>query len=270
MENLIEQELSFCDEVAALQITQAQRELFSKETVAERRERISSLVFEQFQGQVQLGPFQGMKLSGNPHWGISDRASMLLGLYEKEVMEQLLALSAKSNQTFIDIGAADGYYAVGLTMAKKFKKSICFEATELGQKVIAENAEVNGVAGQIEIHGIADDAALEKISRQELEGAVVLVDIEGAEFEVLNRANLEKLSRSHLVIEVHNWIEGFKPKYERLLKEASEFFNLSVLKVGQRELPEIPLLEKFPDDNRWLMLSEGRPNRMRWLCCSPK
>lgn len=270
MENLIKSELSFCDEVVSRQITESQRKIFSNETIAERRRRISSQVFEQLNGVVQFGPFQGMQLSSNPHWGSSDRASMLLGLYEKEVLDYIMSLPLNKDRNFIDIGAADGYYAIGFLMAERFKQSICFELTELGQQVIAENAERNGVGHKVKIHGVANDAALESFSEADLEQAVVLVDIEGAEFEVLSQRNLEKLRNSYLVIEIHNWIDGFKEKYNRLLNDANEIFNLSVLKVGQREIPELEIFENFPDDNRWLMLSEGRPNRMRWLCCTPK
>jgi predicted RNA methylase len=51
---------------------------------------------------------------------------MLLGLYEASVMEQLKAFSAQAS-TLIDIGAADGYFGVGLVAAGVYTRSICFE-----------------------------------------------------------------------------------------------------------------------------------------------
>ena len=29
-------------------------------------------------------------------------------------------------------------------------------------------------------------------------------------------------------------------------------------------------IESLSDDDRWLIISEGRPNEMKWLLCYPK
>ena len=76
---------------------------------------------------------------------------MILGLYEQEVLESLTNIP-KKYKTFIDLGAADGYYGIGVLVNNLFENSFCFESTERGQNVIRENAKLNGVADKILIY----------------------------------------------------------------------------------------------------------------------
>lgn len=66
-----------------------------------------------FQSRVQAGPFKGLYLPKHLAWGASARAALLLGIYEQDIQAFLPALSQRYS-TFIDIGAADGYYTVGV------------------------------------------------------------------------------------------------------------------------------------------------------------
>jgi hypothetical protein len=60
------------------------------------------------EGIVEYGSLKGLRLSEEAWWGAPDMASMLLGLYEHELLMVLCTdpLSKKSN--YIDIGAAVG------------------------------------------------------------------------------------------------------------------------------------------------------------------
>ena len=57
--------------------------------IHQRRIEISKTIDVLFQSTVQYGPFKGLKLSPKIWWGKTDRASMLLGLYEKDVLDSL-------------------------------------------------------------------------------------------------------------------------------------------------------------------------------------
>ena len=73
---------------------------------------------------VAYGPFKGLKFSSDAWWG-RERASMILGLYEQEVLESLTNIP-KKYKSFIDLGAADGYYGIGVLVNNLFENSICF------------------------------------------------------------------------------------------------------------------------------------------------
>jgi hypothetical protein len=247
-----------------------QRELWRKETVYQRRLRVSREVFEMMGGEVRYGPLKGLRLSDDAWWGAPDKASMLLGLYEQELLTVLCTKPLTARSNFIDIGAADGYYAIGLVMAGFYKKSFCFEISEKGRETIKYNAGVNGVASQVEVFGKADETLVGRLSQDQIDDSVVLVDIEGGEFDVLSEAFLQSFQHAYILIEIHNWVEDFEKKYLKLLLAASKYFFIDAVKPVNRDLTQFTELNDFTDDNRYLICSEGRPNVMRFLRLNPK
>lgn len=248
----------------------ALREAWRKETVYERRLRVSKEVFEMMNGVVGYGLLKGLKLADDAWWGAPDKASMLLGLYEQELLETLCSKPLTDRSYFIDIGAADGYYGIGLVMAGFFKKSFCFEISEKGRQTIKENAKVNGVSERVEVFGAADHTLAQQLPQGCIDDAVVLVDIEGGEFDVLNKEFLKRFQNAYILIEIHNWIEGFEEKYFNLLLAANQYFEIDTVEPVVRDLTKFTELNDFTDDNRYLICSEGRPNVMRFLRLNPK
>jgi hypothetical protein len=61
---------------------------------------------------VLYGAFKGLKLREDFYWAKSDLPSMLLGLYEVQVVKELVTFSHK-RRNFVEIGSADGFYAAG-------------------------------------------------------------------------------------------------------------------------------------------------------------
>jgi hypothetical protein len=47
-------------------------------------------------------------------------------------------------------------------------------------------------------------------------------------------------------------------------------FKLEIIRNLGRNPFKLSLLEEFSDDERWLMMSETRPNEMIWLGLTPK
>ena len=162
----------------------------------EINERVNRL----FNATVGYGPLKGLKFADQYWWGMTDRASMILGLYEREVLDALIELSA-SRRTFIDIGAADGYYSVGVLVNGLFDCSYSFERSERAQEVLRQNAERNGVADKVHIHGAAHAEFYKDLPRDILSKSVLLIDIEGAEFDLLTPDIFAAFVGSVIVIE---------------------------------------------------------------------
>jgi len=238
---------------------------YRAETVAERRLRLAETWFHRLQGCVAHGPFEGLRLDANPHWGKTDLCAMLLGTYEPEVMRFLKAGSVSGRKQFVDIGAADGYFAIGALRSGWFNSACCYELTAEGQATIARVAEANGVADRMSIFGEAKPQFYLELEGQDWSDTVLLCDIEGGEFELFDEATLAALAGADILIEVHNWISDFWQRYTALLKRASGHFEIETF--ARRALPEshLDILDGESDDNRMLMLSEGRPSVMRYL-----
>lgn len=239
--------------------------------IYERRLELANQVDEENNSTIQIGPFKGMRLSQGDWWGKIDRPSMIFGFYEKEVLESLASLKSKYN-TLIDLGAADGYYAIGAVFSGLFEQSVCYEIEAEGQKQIKKNAIANNVLDFVKIRGEAKKNFYDEFTQEELDSSVILLDVEGEEFNIFSKKeDFLKLKKSTIIIESHAlyFDDGYQ-KQKNLINIASEFFNVTELKMSSRDLSNIEYLEKFSDSDRWLMCSEGRGQLMSWIRLDPK
>lgn len=238
--------------------------------VIRRQLQLSSEINILLKSTVSYGPFKGLKLSKDIWWGKTDRANMLLGLYEQEITAELMNLPSEYN-IFIDIGAADGYYGLGVVVGKLFSKSHCFEINKKGQDVIANSAIENGISSHVTIHGAANSDFLDRFSDDDLSKSVLLIDIEGGEFELLNKASLRRLKNSIIFIELHNkFLKNSDAILQRLKFDSSEYFTSKEFTTTSRDLSKFPELREYCDTDRWLIASEGRPFLMSWIRFDPK
>ena len=87
--------------------------------INKKRKLLALNLSSQFKYTIKYGPFKEMVFSCDHWWGRSDRAAMLLGIYEEEVLNSIMTVSNKYD-VFIDLGAADGYYSIGSLISQKF------------------------------------------------------------------------------------------------------------------------------------------------------
>ena len=234
-----------------------------------RRVKIGYELSELYKSQIQYGPFKGLLLPVSYSWGKSDRASMLLGLYEKEILNILQNLSG-NQKYFVNLGAADGYYGAGVLVNNLFKKSICFELSEYGRKIIYEVAKKNNVLDRIEIRGIADKYFYNHISDEIINNSLLFVDIEGAEFNVLTESAFQKFHKSIIIVELHDWFFNDAINKEReLVKSSIKTHSITQITTESRDLSKFDDLKLYNDDDRWIICSEGRGQLMRWFRFDP-
>lgn len=235
-----------------------------------RKIKISKQLDVHFNSTVHYGPFKGLKLSKKTWWSSADRGAMLLGLYEKEVLESLQNIPQKYT-TFIDLGAADGYYAIGVLVNNLFKQSICYEISNEGRSSIKCNAELNNVLNKIEIRGKANNYFYNDISQNDRANSILFIDIEGAEFDLLTELTFDAFNNSIIFVELHDWFfEDGADKLQKLKQDSSSTHKFSQLTMGARDPSFFPELNKLDDDDRWLICSEGRGQLMTWLRFDPK
>lgn len=234
-----------------------------------RRISLSRELDRQLNSTVAYGPFKGLKLSAGAWWGAADRGAMLLGMYEQELLDALQTLPPNYD-TFVDIGAADGYYGIGMTRCRGMKASWCFEMSAAGQELIRKNAELNGVAGSVEIRGAADANFLTALQGLECENVVLFVDIEGGEFELLDDSAFQKFCRSIIFVELHDWFyEDGNERLNRLKATATRTHTITEICTGGRNPSRYSELAKLGDTDRWLICSEGRRRLMTWWRLDP-
>jgi len=238
--------------------------------VGKKRQSLSIELSERMQHTIKYGPFAGMKFIHDNWWGGSDRGAMLLGIYEEEVLHSIMT-SPKKYDVFIDLGAADGYYSIGSLISRRFKTSYSFEISTKGRDIIQKNAILNKVDNKLHIFGEATQNFYTSIPKKDLDRAIIVVDIEGGEFSLLNRESFSHLKNSIIFIELHDWFfKDGKKKLAKLMNDAKPFFKISTLTTTSRDLSKFPELADYADSERWLIASEGRSKLMTWLKLDPR
>jgi precorrin-6B methylase 2 len=240
------------------------------ETVAERKQRLSTEIFALCDQTVAYGPFKGLRITDQTWWGAQDLGAIVLGFYEMEILNIIDGFGQDAFETFIDVGAADGYYGCGMLTSGKASRSICFEMSEDGQAVIQKNWELNGCPGTLEIYGKGSSDAFQSLTDINFSKSLMLIDIEGAEFELIDRMFLQRAKGANIIIEVHHWVDGFLEKYEELLKIMDKDFHVTVVEPVDRPINSLQLLKSFTDENRALVAAERRPCLMRFIWLQPK
>jgi hypothetical protein len=238
------------------------------ETAVKRRRRLTRELAETLNHTIAYGPFKGLKLTPSARSG-SDRGAILLGLYEKEVVDQLVAEKG-SYTVFVNLGAADGYFGLGLLVNNHYKKSYCFEATEQSREALAANAKLNNLSERVVIHGFADKDFHTKIPAEDLRQAAILVDIEGGEFNILDKACFSTLARNLFIVELHEDGHKTNGQVQAIIDAAAPTHSHVFTTTGARDLSSMAEIAQLRDTDRWLMCSESRPCMMRWLVLTPR
>jgi len=81
IEGFIKEEIDYFNPILQRQkeATQAMREAWRKETVAQRLERVSLETYDLCEGKVSQGLFRGLQLNRETWWGKSDLGAQCLG-----------------------------------------------------------------------------------------------------------------------------------------------------------------------------------------------
>lgn len=236
--------------------------------VEKRRNQITDHFLNLFDFEVRYGELKGFKISNISNWSHSEKVGMLFGLYELEVVEIVARLSSRYSH-FIDIGAGEGFYAVGFAR-NHFEKILAFEMSEKSQSIISEVARKNNVVEKIQIFGKADREFYKKLGDLDPADAIILMDIEGFEFEIIDSDFFAHFKNSDIIVEVHDFmVESGADKLQELVVSSVSTHSVRQFSTGARDLSSLKELETLTDTDRWLVCSEGRPRLMSWLHFSP-
>ena len=92
---------------------------------------------------VQSGIYSQTYLKINKKWSVHDTSSKLLGLYEKEVQDNISNIQNSNNKKkyFINIGAGEGFHIVSLLKKRFFEFGIAYEIDKSAKKLFISNME---------------------------------------------------------------------------------------------------------------------------------
>ena len=266
---------------------------------------LENLVRAETGGRVRQGPFAGLRYI-NRAVG-SAFIPKLLGIYERELNGCVEQACAAQFPLIVDVGAAEGYYAIGLARRNPKARVIAFEMEESGRAALREMAALNGIEvapkaeklkiqnseigithpnadpisafqpfslsafPQLELHGKCEFENLQA-TLASADRSLVVCDVEGYEEFLLVPEKIPALARATLLVEMH---DCFRPGLTELITERfAATHHIERIWQEPRSRTDFPFTSwgtrLFP--NRYLdwAVSEWRPVRMSWLWARPK
>ena len=214
------------------------------------------------EGKVQNGPFAGMQLPNDSSWGVGDIAPKILGCYELELHASIEKAIARAPEIVINDGCAEGYYAVGHARRLPEAKTYAFDIDARAQAVCAGAGALNGVADRLIVQGECTAEQLVKLTRG-VRRALIVLDCEGAELQLLTPETAAQLGHCDILIETHDFID--RTITPTLTKALSAQHAVEQFREGARDPAGYPVLRQLGSLDRALLTCEFRPEVMYWL-----
>lgn len=198
----------------------------------ESAERIRALGLDRL--EVLSGPFKGMRYGDFSY--NSALIPKLLGTYEADLHGWVGEALAAGYDAVINIGCAEGYYAVGFAFANPTIEVVAFDTSSTAIDMLMKLATLNGLQDRVRIADAHTPAELEVLLRR-YRRPLLFIDIEGAEDDLLDLRRAPSLASADMIIETH---DGYNFGVTRRLIERfwpSHRFEIT----GGREAEDQPL-----------------------------
>ena len=222
--------------------------------------------------KILYGPYSGTKILSSYGWSNIDFCPKYLGSYEYQVQKKIIDLNKKKKfDYFIDLGAAEGYHIISLLKKKIFKQGLAFEISKKSREILKKNAQINKLNNRIRIYKDANLSSLKNALRNfNHRRLLFLIDIEGQEYDLFDKDFCKIFSKGTFIIEEHPFNISNKRKIKNFNQNIKKYYNVEILKDTPKNPFNFSILEKYSDDEKYLMMSEGRPESMKWLILQPK
>jgi len=219
-------------------------------------------------GRVLMGPFVGMRYVETAVG--SQYIPKLLGIYEKELQRSVEELSCARWETIVNVGAGEGYYAIGLALRCPTARVVAFEADPIGQDLLREMAKLNGVGNRLEVRGRCELPDLATCCDR---GAanLLMCDVEGYESVLVDPMQVDWLKSGHILVELHDFIT---PNIgDELRARFATSHDITELAAEPRAVSEFPFSDPYirllPRRYLAAAVSERRAASMSWLVMRP-
>ena len=212
--------------------------------------------------RVQTGPFAGMEYAASATEG--SLSARLLGCYESELHPHIEAFAQAGLRHVLDIGCAEGYYAVGFARLMPAARVHAFDLNPTAREACRALAQANGVAVEIGSEFRGEDFAAYPPQ------TLVFVDIEGGERDLLDPVRYPALRRLPIIVETHPTAPGGAGVTELLTERFRATHDIVRVDHAPR-VPQTPeWLQKLGHLDLLLAAWEWRGAATPWLVMHPR
>jgi hypothetical protein len=215
---------------------------------------------------VKYGPFTDMKYVDTAR--LSKLLPKIIGSYEMELHPIIYDLLKKRFDVVIDVGCAEGYYAVGFALKSNSDVILAFDTDNTARGLCHKMAILNDVENRVVIGGICTPEILNIFCSK---NCLVICDCEGYEFELLDPSKVYHLKGAYILVEIHEWHNPEIPSaihnrfkqthdfiYVPMQVRKPDYFNqLNMLSKKEQlmALDEVRMFDCNYDRYEWIMLS---------------
>jgi hypothetical protein len=218
--------------------------------------------------EVQNGIMKGLRYPSFISFG-SSLFPKLGGTYEVELESVFMSFVKNEYKTIIDIGCAEGYYAVGLAKLFPSCQVLAFDIDETARSMCESMAILNQVKDRIQIEEKCTPELINQFPSEVR--ALIICDCEGYERHLFNSNNINVLKCTDLIIELHPMYEPDVKNYlHNLFKDSHHIRYISSHDDNRKIVDLNKQYENFLDLEKLLLVQEGRPYTMDWLILTPK
>jgi hypothetical protein len=184
---------------------------------------------------ILAGPFAGMRYLP---YEVRLVLPKLIGTYELEVHEAIERVIRTRYDRLINIGSAEGYYAVGLARAMPWLLVQAYDINEPRHATLLELATLNGSEARTTIAGECTHQELERFAGERV---IVVCDIEGAELQVLDPDAAPALRSYDIIVEIHDLVGGTEV-HDRLAERFRASHDMMFIRATDRSGVATPML----------------------------
>ena len=214
---------------------------------------------------VQAGPFAGMVLPPDAMGADYQGAllPMLLGVFEQEIAGAIGQMVARAPGLVVNVGAAEGYYAVGFARALPDARVVGYEILEPAHEVCRRLAKANGVS--VELRGECTVAELNGVLDRP---AALIVDCEGGEMQLLDPQAVPALTQCDILVECHDM---YAPgATQAMIDRFGVSHDIERIEEGDRPMAVHDAFRGRSSLERMIAVCEFRGNESNWLMLTAK
>lgn len=153
---------------------------------------------------VRHGPFKGMQYVDAKSFG-SALFPKLIGSYERELHPWIEELCETAYTEIVDIGCAEGYYAIGLGMRIPSSHVYAFDVNKDALELCRQMAEINEIGARFTQGEFCDSETLTGLHIRER--GLVVADCEGYELDLFTEPVVKSMQKCDFLIEIHNCVD---------------------------------------------------------------
>jgi len=217
---------------------------------------------------VRDGFMKGLKYPEFKSYG-SSIFPKLTGTYENELNQTFETLGEINYSCIVDIGCAEGYYAVGLASHFKSANIFAFDIDENAQKLCKEMAKLNKVEDRVFVRQECTWEILRELVVHKK--SLIISDCEGFERHFFVKEMMNDLVNSDLIIELHPMNEKDVKNYlQELFKDTHTISYISSYDDKRKMFELGDQYKGLSDLDKLKLVQEGRSFTMEWLIAKSK